>query len=59
MYKRSFYTPKGSFGQKMEYIHYNPVTAGLCTYPEQSKYLSAKFYESGIDEFGFIKHWMA
>ena len=23
--------------QKMEYIHYNPVEAGLCIYPEEYK----------------------
>ena len=49
---------KEVFIQKMEYIHYNPVAAGLCIYPEDYKYSSAKFYESGEDEFGFLKHWM-
>ena len=42
----------------MEYIHYNPVVAGLCAYPEDYKYSSAKFYKSGMDEFGFLTHWM-
>ena len=42
----------------MEYIHHNPVEAGLCAYPEDYKYSSAKFYESGMDEFGFLTHWM-
>ena len=50
---------KEVFIQKMEYIHYNAVTAGLCIYPEEYKYSSAKFYESGVDEFGFITHWQA
>ena len=49
---------KEVFIQKMEYIHNNPVTAGLCIYPEDYKYSSAKFYESGKDEFGFLTHWM-
>ncbi len=31
---------RSSFGQKMEYIHYNPVAAGLCAYPEDYKYSS-------------------
>ena len=44
--------------QKMEYIHNNPVTAGLCTYPEAYKNFLAKFYESGDDEFGFLTHWI-
>ena len=45
------------FAQKLEYIHYNPVTAGYCTYPEEYKYSSAKFYELGIDEFGILTHY--
>ena len=45
--------------QKMEYIHNNPVTAQICIYPEQYKYSSAKFYETGEDEFGFLTHWVA
>jgi hypothetical protein len=40
-----------------EYIHSNPVKAGLCGLPEEYKYSSAKFYETGIDEHGFIKHF--
>ena len=50
---------KEVFIQKMEYIHYNPVTAGLCSYPEEYNYSSAKFYDEGTDEFGFLTHWMA
>ena len=50
---------KEMFIQKMEYIHYNPITAGLCVYPEDYKYTSAKFYETGEDEFGIMTHWMA
>jgi len=49
---------KEVFMQKMEYIHYNPVAAGLCVYPENYKYSSAKFYETGVDAFGIITHWM-
>jgi putative transposase len=40
--------------QKMEYIHNNPVKAGLCTYPEDYKYSSAKYYHEGDDTFGFL-----
>jgi putative transposase len=55
---------KEVFIQKMEYIHNNPVAAGLCVYPEDYKYSSAKFYESGNDNpiaigFDFLTHWMA
>jgi REP element-mobilizing transposase RayT len=45
------------FAQKLEYIHYNPVLAGYCTYPEEYKYSSAKFYELGIDDFGILTHF--
>ena len=31
--------------QKLEYIHYNPVRAGLCRYPTEYYYSSARFYE--------------
>ena len=49
---------KEVFIQKMEYIHYNPVVAGLCTYPEEYKYSSAKFCETGMDEFSILTHWL-
>lgn len=45
------------FMQKLEYVHYNPVKAGLCNVPEGYKYSSARFYETGIDEYGFLKHY--
>ncbi|MEO7960913.1 MAG: hypothetical protein ABIR19_05155, partial [Ginsengibacter sp.] len=50
---------KEVFIQKMEYVHNNPVTADLCLHPEDYKYSSAKFYESGIDVFGILKHWIS
>ena len=48
----------------MEYIHYNPITAGLCAYPEDYKYSSAKYYETGEDDqiaigFDTITDWIA
>jgi putative transposase len=46
-----------AFTQKLEYIHYNPVAAGYCKYPEEYKYSSAKFYELGIDQFGILSHY--
>jgi len=42
----------------MDYIHYNPITAKICSYPEQYKYSSAKFYETE-DKFGILTHWVA
>ena len=45
------------FMQKLNYIHWNPVKAGLCIYPEDYKYSSALFYETGIDNWGFLSHY--
>lgn len=45
------------FKQKMDYIHNNPVKAGICNSPEDYKYSSAKFYATGIDEWGFLTHY--
>jgi len=45
------------FMQKLEYIHYNPVRAGLCINPEDYLYSSAKFYYGGIDDFGILTHF--
>ncbi len=45
------------FLQKLNYIHENPVKAGLCKFAEDYYYSSAKFYESGDDDFGFLKHY--
>jgi putative transposase len=46
------------FMQKLEYIHYNPVKAGLCLSPEDYYYSSATFYHSGIDYFGMLAHYL-
>jgi putative transposase len=45
------------FRQKLEYIHYNPVKAGLCYYPEEYHYSSAKFYFNGEDDFKILTHY--
>jgi REP element-mobilizing transposase RayT len=45
------------FLQKMEYIHYNPVRAGLCSIPEDYKYSSASYYELNYSEWDFITHY--
>jgi putative transposase len=44
------------FMQKLEYIHWNPVRAGLCSLPEEYYFSSAKFYHTGIDDFGMLTH---
>ena len=45
--------------QKLNYIHNNPINYpwNLVQYPEEYKYSSAKFYETGIDEFGLLTHY--
>jgi putative transposase len=45
------------FIQKLDYIHYNPVEAGLCKLPEEYNYSSGRFYEYGIDDFGILTHY--
>ena len=45
------------FYQKLAYIQNNPVRAGLCNYPEEYYYSSAKFYHGGIDDFGMLTHY--
>ena len=45
------------FIQKLEYIHYNPVRAGLCKLPEDYHYSSAKFYHDGSDSFNMLTHF--
>ena len=42
------------FYQKIDYIHYNPLRAGLCKFAEGYKYSSAGYYETGVDEFGLF-----
>jgi len=46
--------------QKIDYIHNNPLQDKwkLVQYPEDYKYSSAKFYETGIDEFELLVHFM-
>ena len=48
---------KAMFIQKLEYIHYNPVRAGLCELPEDYHYSSAKFYRDGSNSFNMLTHF--
>ena len=45
------------FKQKLEYIHYNPVNAGICHVPEDYEYSSARFYIDGMNSFGILTHF--
>ncbi len=42
--------------QKLDYIHNNPVRAGLCNYPEEYKYSSAGFYLKNEKNWDFLVH---
>ena len=44
--------------QKIDYIHFNPVTGKWKLAKDDLDYYfySARFYETGIDEFGFLKN---
>jgi len=44
------------FWQKLDYIHNNPVRAGLCQYSWQYKYSSAKYYLKHKKDWEFLKH---
>lgn len=55
-YKATMYNRKVAY-QKLDYMHYNPVKAGLCSLPEDYKYSSCRFYELNEDEWGFITHY--
>ena len=43
--------------QKLNYIHHNPVKAGLCEQRADYWYSSARFYETGIDDWGLLVHY--
>jgi REP element-mobilizing transposase RayT len=45
------------FNQKLEYMHNNPVAAGLSNTAESYYYSSARFYHDGIDAFGMLSHY--
>ena len=47
------------FIQKLIYIHNNPIKDpwNLVVYPEEYKYSSARFYETGIDDFNLLTHY--
>jgi putative transposase len=43
--------------QKLEYIHQNPVAAGLCKYAADYHYSSAAFYFRNVSNFDFLVHY--
>ena len=50
---------QGVFKQKLNYLHNNPLVAGLCRFPEEYKYSSASFYQKGTCECSFLTHYQA
>ena len=51
------FTPK-VLQQKIDYIHTNPVKAGLCLHPEDYHYSSAKFYNTGVGDFKMLTNYL-
>ncbi len=51
---------KAKTNQKIDYIHTNPLQErwNLADIPENYYWSSAKFYEKGVDDFGFLTHFM-
>ena len=47
------------FRQKLNYIHFNPCQQhwNLATSPEEYKWSSARFYETGIKNFSWLSHF--
>ena len=43
---------------KLDYIHDNPVKAVETLYPEAYHYSSASFYETGVDHFKMLTHYL-
>jgi putative transposase len=44
----------GVINQKFDYIHMNPVKAGLCKFPWDYKYSSADYYYNEGNDLGFL-----
>ena len=47
------------FKRKMDYIHNNPVAAGLCLFASNYHYSSASFYQKQIVTWKFLTHYDA
>ena len=45
------------FMQNLEYIHWNPVNAGICQIPDSYYWSSASFYENMDQNFSFLSHY--
>ena len=43
--------------QKLQYVHQNPVRAGICRNPVDYYYSSARFYHTGEHHFGMLTNY--
>jgi len=43
--------------QRLEYINYSPIFAGLCNLPEEYKYSTARIYKKGVNDWDFVTHY--
>ena len=52
-------TSESNMLQKLDYMHNNPIREkwNLCKYPEEYRWSSAAFYQTGFDEFGLLTHF--
>jgi putative transposase len=55
-YSTTMYNRKVA-SQKVDYMHYNPVEAGLCKLPEDYIYSSARYYLLNEPDWDFITHY--
>lgn len=55
-FKAEMYNRKVA-GQKIEYMHDNPVKADLCRDPIDYPFSSARFYELNEDHWGMLTHY--
>jgi REP element-mobilizing transposase RayT len=44
--------------QKLQYMHQNPVRAGVCQWPQEYYWSSALFYQTGTNNFEWLTHVM-
>ena len=51
----NLFSPK-VFHQKIDYVHYNPIKAGLCLNADDYHLSAAKFYKMGIDDSDMPTH---
>ena len=51
------FTPK-VLQQKIDYLHANPVKAGMCLSPKDYYFSSARFYNTGVYDFKMLTNYL-